>query len=129
MNKGALSKAIRDLNAGIRSAPLWTMLGWQEIRLRYRRSMLGPFWLTISAGVLIGGMGPLYGKLFGQDISTYFPHLAVSYILWMLISALINDSCTVFITAEGLIKQVPMPLTVHVFRMIWRNVLIFLHHA
>jgi ABC-type polysaccharide/polyol phosphate export permease len=122
-------KAVQDLEAGAASAPLWSMLAWQEIRLRYRRSTLGPLWLTVSAGVLIAGMGPLYGKLFGQDLGTYFPYLAISYVLWILLSSLINESCTIFIAAEGLIKQVRLPLTLHVFRHTWKNVLVFFHHA
>ena len=73
------------------------MLGWQEIRLRYRRSTLGPIWLTISTGALIGGMGPLYGRLLGQDIGSYYPYLAVGYVVWIFISSVINDACTVFI--------------------------------
>ena len=64
--------AIIDLVDGLRSVRIWPMLGWQDVRQRYRRSVLGPFWLTISTGVMIGAMGPLYGKLFNQDISGYF---------------------------------------------------------
>jgi ABC-2 type transport system permease protein len=120
---------VKDIRDGVLSVHVWGMLAVQEIRLRYRRSTLGPFWLTVSVGVLIAGMGPLYGKLFGQDLSSYFPHLAISYVIWMLISSLINDACMVFITAEGLIKQVNIPLTVHVLRMVWKNILIFFHHA
>src|SRR5689334_1527849 len=80
-SRSNLALAIKDLRDGICSIHLWPMLGWQEIRQRYRRSVLGPFWLTISTGTLIAGMGPLYGKLFGHDISTYFPYLAVSFIV------------------------------------------------
>ena len=104
------------------------MLGWQEIRQRYRRSVMGPFWLTISMGVMIGGMGPLYGKLFGQDLNAYFPHLAISLVVWMLVSTLINDCSNAFIAAEGFIKQIKLPLTIHILRAIWRNLIIFAHN-
>ncbi len=104
------------------------MLGWQEIRQRYRRSVMGPFWLTISMGVMIGGMGPLYGKLFGQDLSAYFPHLAISLVVWMLVSNLINDCSNAFIAAEGFIKQIRLPLTIHILRAIWKNLIIFAHN-
>jgi ABC-type polysaccharide/polyol phosphate export permease len=105
------------------------MLAWQEIKQRYRRSLLGPFWLTISTGVLVGAMGPLYGKLFGWNLADYVPYLAVSYIVWLLISGMINESCMTFISAEGLIKQVRMPLSIHVLRTVWKNMLIFFHNA
>jgi ABC-2 type transport system permease protein len=123
-----MNRAVADLRDGIRASNIWLMLGWQEIRHRYRRSMLGPFWLTISAGALIGGMGPLYGKLFGQEISTYFPFLAIGFVLWQLLSSILIDSGQVFIGAEQFIKQVRLPLTVHVLRMVWKNLIIFAHN-
>lgn len=124
-----LAKGVRDLRVGILSVHVWPTLAWQEIRQRYRRSVLGPFWLTISIGVLIAGMGPLYSRLFGQATSSYFPHLAVSFVVWMLLASLITEGCTCFIVAEGLIKEGHMPLTVHVLRVVWKNVIIFAHHA
>jgi homopolymeric O-antigen transport system permease protein len=123
-----LARALKDLFSGFASYHIWLTLGWQEIRLRYRRSVLGPLWLTISTGALIGGMGPLYGSLFGQDLASYFPHLAVSFIVWILIANLINESCVVFTSAESMIKQIRLPFTLHVLRTVWKNVIIFLHH-
>jgi len=126
--KSNLSLAIKDLKDGICSIHLWPMLGWQEIKQRYRRSLLGPLWLTISTGVMIGGMGPLYSKLFNQDLSVYFGFLAVSLVIWMLISSLINESCLCFIAAEGFIKQIKLPLTIYILKVIWKNLIIFAHN-
>jgi ABC-type polysaccharide/polyol phosphate export permease len=127
-SSSSIVKAIQDLVSGIGSIHVWPMLGWQEIRLRYRRSTLGPIWLTISTGALIASMGPLYGLLLGQDLGSYYPYLAVGYIVWGFISSVINDACTVFINAEGMIKQIRMPLTVHVLRMVWRNLIVLFHN-
>jgi lipopolysaccharide transport system permease protein len=33
-----------------------------------------------------------------------------------------------FIAAEGIIKQLPIPLFVHILRLLWRNMLIFFHN-
>ncbi|MGE5522717.1 MAG: ABC transporter permease [Rhodospirillaceae bacterium] len=123
-----LVAAIRDVRDGIASIYVWPMLGWLEIKQRYRRSTLGPFWLTLSTAVVILGMGPLYGRLFNQDLSAYFPFLAVSIVLWSLMSTLITDSCTAFISAEGYIKDLKLPYTVHVLRIVWRNLIMFAHN-
>jgi len=125
----SLSRAIGDIVQGILSVHIWPTLGWQEIRQRYRRSLLGPFWLTVTVGVLVGSMGPLYGRMFGQDMAAYFPHLAVSFVTWMFLASLLNETCLAFIAAEGLIKQARMPLTVHVLRVVWKNLIIFFHHS
>lgn len=107
---------------------VWSALGWQDVKQRYRRSLLGPFWLTISTGLLLIVMGPLYGKLFNQDASGYFLYLAVSFIAWQLLSSYISDACSVFIGAEGFIKQIRLPLTVYVMRLIWKNLIFFFHN-
>ncbi|MGH8678562.1 MAG: ABC transporter permease [Burkholderiales bacterium] len=128
MNRSKLILALKDLWDGICGIYIWPMLGWQDIKQRYRRSVIGPFWLTISYGAMIGGMGPLYGRLLQQDISAYFPYLAVSFVFWILLSGIMTDACNAFISAEGFIKQVKLPLTVHVLRVVWKNVLILAHN-
>lgn len=123
-----LSLALQDLKDGVGSIYIWPMLGWQEIRQRYRRSVLGPFWLTISTGVLVGAMGPLYGRLLGQDVSAYFPYLATSLVVWLMISTTVNELCFAFISADGFIKQIKLPLTIHVLRVVWKNLIVFVHN-
>ena len=119
---------ILDITDGARAGHLWRMLGWQDIRRRYRRSKLGPFWLTISMGVLVGALGVLYASLFKVAVSDYLPYVATGFIVWGLVSGLINEGCTAFIEAEAIIKQVAVPLSVHVYRVVWRSVIIFAHN-
>ena len=121
-------KALEDMAQGLIAYPLWGALGWQDIKQRYRRSSIGPFWITLSLGVTVAVMGMLYAKLFGQDIHTYLPYLATGMVIWSLISGIVNDSPSVFISSEGIIKQIPMPFGVHAMRMIWRNTIIFFHN-
>ena len=124
-----LAKALRDLREGAMGFHLWSMLAWLEIRIRDRRSVIGPFWLTLSTGAMLVGMGPLYSSLLGQDLRSYFPYLAVSFIVWQLLTGLVNEGCYTFIAAEGLIKQNRLPLFVHVLRVVWRNLIVFAHHS
>lgn len=56
--------ALQDLRDGISRWQLWGLLGWQDILQRYRRSVLGPFWITASMGVLVTALGLLYANLF-----------------------------------------------------------------
>ncbi|EIJ76810.1 MAG: lipopolysaccharide transport system permease protein [Leptospirillum sp. Group II 'C75'] len=118
-------KAIEDIKIGLMSYSLWGALGWQDIRQRYRRSSIGPFWITLSLGVTVTMMGMLYAKLFHQDIHYYVPYLATGMVVWSLVSGIINEAPSVFISSEGIIKQIPMPFGVHAMRMIWRNTIIF----
>src|SRR5436309_2115402 len=129
LRSSQLGLAITDLQAGLRRFELWGILGWHDIRQRYRRSVIGPFWLTISTAVMVGAMGFLYARIFKQDVSTYLPYLAVGLVVWGTISTMVNESCTVFTAAEQIIKQIRVPLTTHVCRLAWRNAIIFAHNA
>ena len=121
--------ALRDIVTGLADYRLWMFLGWQDIKQQYRRSVIGPFWLTISTGIMISLMTVLYGRLFKMDMDVYGPFLASGTIIWSLIAALVNGSCNSFMAVSELIKQVRMPLTLHICRMVWRNMVIFLHNA
>lgn len=128
MNNQARAKAKKDILESFFSRHIWLTLGWLDIKQRYRRSALGPWWITLSLGITVITMGVLYAKLFRQDLHSYLPFLAIGMVFWNLVSALITESSTVFIAAEGIIKQLPMPFGIHVLRMVWRNVIIFFHN-
>jgi ABC-2 type transport system permease protein len=123
-----IRSAFADVCNGFQSHKIWKMLAWLEIKQRYRRSAIGPFWLTLSSAIMIFSMGPLYASLFGQRLDDYFLYLATSIIVWQLISTSINDSCQAFIGSEGFIKQCSLPLSVYVLRIVWKNLIIFLHN-
>lgn len=121
--------AIDDVRLGIGYWPLWVRLGWQDVMLRYRRSMIGPFWLTISMGIMVLSMGLVYGELFGMEVSRYLPFLTIGFLVWGLITAVLNEGCQTFIESEGIIRQIDLPLSMFPLRVIWRNLIIFLHNA
>lgn len=123
-----LRLAIADIVQGTTHVHVWSTLGWQDVLQRYRRSLLGPLWLTISTGMIVAIMGPLYGRLFGQDLSEYFAYLAIGFVIWQAISQVINESCATFIAAESYIKQVKLPLSIHILRMVWKNAIYFFHN-
>lgn len=114
---------------GFGQRELWLSLGWQDIKQRYRRSVLGPFWITIATAVQAAAMGILYATLLGQPLREYLPYVTVGLIFWYVISASILEGSEVFIANEGLIKQLPSALSVHVYRLVWRQFLFFIHNV
>ncbi len=121
-------RAWGDLTGGFRKRELWLNLGWQDIKQKYRRSVLGPFWITIATGTTAVAMGLLYSKLFRLEISEHLPYVTLGLIIWNMINASILEGSEVFITNEGLIKQLPTPLSVHVYRLVWRQMILFAHN-
>jgi lipopolysaccharide transport system permease protein len=120
--------AINDLLGGIRLWRLATNLGWLDIRLRYRGSMLGPFWLTISTGVMVGSLGVLYSALFKMPLREYLPFLALSQVLWAFLATLVSESCGAFTESEGVIRSIRMPFFLFAIRILERNVLVLGHN-
>src|SRR6185312_16046405 len=121
-------RAFADLTDGLRRHQLWLHLGWQDIKQRYRRSVLGPLWITIATGTTAVAMGGLYSKLFHLELSEHLPYVTLGLIIWNLINAAILEGAEVFIANEGLMKQLPTPLSVHVYRLVWRQALLFAHN-
>ena len=116
-----------DIITGLKANRIWFVLGMHDIKQRYRRSVIGPFWFTLSTAIMVGVLGALYSTLLKQDIKHYLPFLAIGLVVWQFISTIASEACTVFITSGYLIKQIKLPLTVHVCRQVWRNFVIFLH--
>lgn len=121
-------RARRDLLDGLARHELWLHLGWQDIKQRYRRSVLGPFWITIATGTTAVAMGALYSQLFHLELAEHLPYVTLGLIVWNLINAAILEGADVFVANEGLIKQLPTPLSVHVYRLVWRQVILFGHN-
>jgi lipopolysaccharide transport system permease protein len=126
-SRGFLPDIDRDLVAGLRAWPLWTMLGWNDIRQRYRRSVLGPFWITISMAIFITLLGVIYSHIFNIGLKTYLPYLSLGYIVWGFISATTAESFISFQESERIIRQIRLPYSIYVFRVVWRNFIVFLH--
>ncbi|MBJ8346193.1 ABC transporter permease [Antrihabitans sp. YC2-6] len=122
-------RAFKDLRDGFHQRELWLSLGWQDIKQRYRRSVLGPFWITIATGLQAAAMGVLYSALLDIPLTEFLPYVTVGLIVWNLISASILEGSEVFIANEGLIKQLPSALSVHVYRLVWRQMLFFAHNC
>ena len=107
---------------------MWSALAVQDIRLRYRGSILGPLWLTLSTLVMVGAMGLIYPYLFHMDAWTYVPYLALGLIVWQLLSTLAIEGCETFAREESVIQQVPIPYSVHAYRCVCRNFLVLAHN-
>jgi len=117
-----------DIVDGLKSRKIWLLLAWHEVKLRYRRSTLGPFWITISMAITIYTMGILYGHLFKMDLAVYYPFLATGILGWNLISLIINDATVTFVNAEQFIKQMKQPYSAFMFQSVTRNFIIFFHN-
>ncbi len=119
--------AWHDIYDGFSNWHLWFYLGWNDILSRYRRSVLGPLWMTLNMAIMTGLTGILYGSLFHMDLRSYLPFLCAGMMLWSTFSNIVMESCVAFIEARHMLTQMHMTLSSFVFRTLWRNTIVFLH--
>jgi ABC-type polysaccharide/polyol phosphate export permease len=129
METCSVESAWRDVVDGYSYRDYWWTLAWNDIRSRYRRSKIGQFWITLSVALFVIGIGTVYAGIFGMSISDYLPRLTVSYIVWVFISSVITGGCSTFIAATATMQQRLFPVSVHAYRLIARELLIFGHNA
>jgi ABC-type polysaccharide/polyol phosphate export permease len=127
-NALASAHAANGLRRALGLWRLWLFLGWQDIKQRYRGSIIGPFWVAGSVAALGLGAGALYAVILKQPAGTYIPYLTIGVVVWTLISGAIGEACQAFIGAGGVIRNTPLPPAIHVFRVVWRNLIVAAHN-
>lgn len=127
--RAAVTGVFSDIAATFAQWRVWFLMGNQDISLRYRRSIIGPFWLSLSLGAMVLGMSILFGQIFQVDLATYLTWVGVSFLVWILLSTMITEGCAIAMEGEPQLRSVPIPLPVFAARMAHRNLVIFLHNA
>ena len=117
-----------DLACGIKSWHIWLLLGWLDLKLRYRRSFFGPFWITISMAVMIYSMGFVYSSIFKVEVGGYFLYISTGMLAWVLLSTTLLEMMNCFVDASSFILQVKLPFSIYVLRIITRNFIVMAHN-
>jgi ABC-type polysaccharide/polyol phosphate export permease len=124
----AVTSAADDLLDGLRQWDLWGRLGWLEIKRRYRRTMIGPFWSAISLGAFVLALGGVGAGLWSKQVRDYMPFLAAGMVVWVFMSTVITESCGLFIASTGLFRQMRFNYSVLAYALVYRNFVVFLHN-
>jgi lipopolysaccharide transport system permease protein len=123
-----LNLAKKDMIDGLTKYRLWTYLGIIEMRRRYKRTIIGPFWTTLSLGIFIGCMGFMLSLLWKYELKTFLPYFCSGYIAWIFIQTVIMEGCCTFTSSSTFIRQICLPYTLYACLLTWRNLIIMLHH-
>jgi ABC-type polysaccharide/polyol phosphate export permease len=129
LTSGQVNSAAEDVRLGVWSWRLSHFLAWQDVKQRYRRSTLGPIWMTLSFGIQIFTMGFLTAFLFGAALQKSLPYVCAGMLLWALITQTISEGAGLFVAAARYITQIKCPLTVFLLQTIWRNLIIAGHNV
>ncbi len=120
--------AAMEFLQGILAWRLWLELGLRDIRIRYKRTCLGPLWITVSMVGTFTVMGMLFSAVYKNDITLFLPYLAAGMVIWTFMGAVANEGSEMFVSAHHVIHSLRIPLVVHVLRAVVRHGFIFLHN-
>jgi ABC-type polysaccharide/polyol phosphate export permease len=124
-----LSKLARDVHESFRLWRLWVHLGWNDVARQYRRSFLGPIWITLNTGIFVVAFSLIGAQLFKQDVESYLAFFAAGSVIFSFFSSLITEGCSTFMTSESYMKQGSVPKLTFVFRVIVKNLVMLGHNA
>jgi lipopolysaccharide transport system permease protein len=111
-----LRKTFGDVHQSLRLWHIWTRLGLQDVKLKFRRSSIGPAWIFVNLAVLVLSIGFIYANLLGQEPSQFIPYLTIGLILWQYLTNSIVDGGNAFVHSEGYIRQISLPIYVYILR-------------
>ena len=118
----------QDLLNGLKQWRLWGRLGWLEVRRRYSRTVIGPFWSAISLGMMVLALGSVGAGLWSKRASEYLPFLAAGMVVWVMVSCIVTEACSLFIASTGLFRQMRFNYSVMAYALVWRNLIVFGHN-
>lgn len=122
-------RAFKDIVDGVLSSEIWGRFGWQEVRRRYRRTSLGPFWTTLSLGIFVTALGLVWSEVWHQDLRNYLPYLSSGLVAWTLVQTIISEGCLSITQYEGIIKNFDFSYSVLATTVVWRNIIVFFHNV
>jgi len=122
------SMALRDLRLSGRRIGLAWSLAWHDVVSRYRGSILGPFWITLSMGLMVLGIGLVYANLFDLPLQKFLPMVALGIVFFGVISTIIVEGCDTFVNASGMLSQTSLPMLTFLWRTVLRNLINLAHH-
>ena len=124
----SIKLAITDIIESFKKIRLVHVLAWNDIKQRYRRTILGPIWISLSTLVTIIGLGLLFGVILNQKTDDYLAYLAVGILFWNFNASVIQEGGNSIIEMERMVKQFALPYSLCMMRVMYRNILILIHN-
>ena len=123
--KNSINKEVKE---AFTNYEVWSFLAWQDIRIRYRRSKIGPLWITLSMTIFCLSLGIVYSRLFKSEVSELLPFLAIGMVVWSFVASCVGEMPNLFVDNAPYIKDMRInPLTI-LLRVLTRNAIIFGHN-
>lgn len=119
--------AWNDFCEGIKWFKPCFQMAWNDVLVRYRGSVLGPFWISLTTIFQLSILGVLYPSVFGIANEAYVPWLVVSLVFWQYIYTYLSDSCSTLQNGKKLFLNQRIPFSFFFYKQLITNIIVFLH--
>jgi len=120
-------RAVRDLRQGTLSPRLWILLAWNDLEAKYRRTILGTFWQTLTSAAYIVGLTVVFSSIRGHRGDEFVLYLAAGYTAFSLISGFVSSGANAFQRGASLLMAYDLPASIHVYRAVTNEFIMFAH--
>lgn len=120
--------ACQDLKKTFLQSELWLHLGSMDVKQRYRRSVLGPWWISLSLLIFVMMMGAVFSRLFHQQLDEYMLFFTAGFVFWTFLSGSVIESADLFKVHAGFIKQTSLPYHTYIFKFFVRQSVCLFHN-
>lgn len=127
MNRFTYVDIIKDLIRGSRQWRIWSALAWNIIKMQYRRTVIGPFWITLQQTIFIIVLGYIFAGIQKEKFSPFFLYFATGYTIWLLISSFVTTAGNTFMGINGLPNMTQVALSNHIYLQFASQMMLFAH--
>lgn len=120
--------AVADVVEGLRRWRLWSYLALDDIRNSYRRTVVGPWWITLQTVIHITFLALLFSAVFHRSLREFMPYVGTGYIVFGFLRGMTSFSADVFVARRSIVVSHRQPLSVLVLHGIAVEILQFLHN-
>ena len=113
----------------VRTIQIAAALAWSDMRHRYVRSLLGPFWMSFQMAIMVAVLGSVIGHLSNDSAVARLPMLALSLTAWTFLNGVVLDATTALQNSASLIKDRALPPLIFLLQCTFRQALFALHNA
>jgi len=107
--------------------PLILWRAWMDTKARYKRSILGPYWLSIGTFTFVVGYSILAGLLFQRPLEEFLGFIACGVVAWQMISMSLVEGAKVFVSNQREISSVRVNLLGLPVKVLLRALIGFMH--
>lgn len=113
----------------LRSLVLGWLLGVEDVRESFRRSALGPIWISLTLALQVTVISLIFTVVLGHPLDEYVPYLAIGLSTWHFIQNSLVESGFALIQSRELVLEFNVSRISLAIRVVAKNLIFFGFHS